>query len=73
MIEIIGEFFGIIGFMIYLELIELNCCELNYNLRKNIMIRSIIESNPNSNIFHNDSLYNRDEEEDKESFSSEKA
>ena len=73
LIEIIGEFFGIIGFMIYLELIELNCCELNYNLRKNIMIRSIIESNPNSNIFHNDSLYNRDEEEDKESFSSEKA
>ena len=33
--------FSFIGFMIYLEIIELNFCKLNYNLRKYINERSI--------------------------------
>ena len=33
-----------IGFMIYLEKIELNFCNLNYNLRKHIMERANIDS-----------------------------
>jgi len=33
-----------IGFMIYLEIIELNFCNLNYNLRKHIMERANIDS-----------------------------
>ena len=30
---------SIIGLIIYLEMIELNFCGLNYNLKKNIIIR----------------------------------
>ena len=33
-----------IGFAIYLEIIELNFCNLNYNLRKKIKERSIIDT-----------------------------
>ena len=32
--------FSLIGFMIYLEIVELNFCKLNYNLRKYIKDRS---------------------------------
>jgi len=32
-----------IGFMIYLEIIELNFCDLNYNLRKNITMKGCID------------------------------
>jgi hypothetical protein len=36
-INIIQNFFAIIGFLIYLEIIELNFCGFNFNLRKNII------------------------------------
>ena len=39
-----AELFSIIGIIFYLELIEFNFCGLNYNLKKNITIRSIDES-----------------------------
>ena len=39
-INIFQNFFAIIGFLIYLEIIELNFCGFNFNLRKNIMKRS---------------------------------
>ena len=42
--ELLAEFFSIIGIIFYLELIEFNFCGLNYNLKKNITIRSIDES-----------------------------
>ena len=35
-----GDIGAIIGFLIYLEIIELNFCGLNYNIRKNIIYRS---------------------------------
>ena len=34
-----GDIGAIIGFLIYLEIIELNFCGLNYNIRKNIIYR----------------------------------
>jgi len=40
-LDILGNFIAIFGFLIYLELIELRFCKLNYNLRKNIAKRSI--------------------------------
>ena len=40
-LDIIGNFISIFGFLIYLELIELGFCKLNYNLRKTIAKRSI--------------------------------
>jgi len=39
----IAEFVSLISIMIYLELIELNFCNLNHNLKKNIEIRSVKE------------------------------
>ena len=40
-----GDFFSIIGFLIYLEIIELNFCNYDYNTKTNITRRSFIESN----------------------------
>ena len=39
-INIVQNFLAIIGCLIYLEIIELNFCGFNFNLRKNIMKRS---------------------------------
>ena len=36
LLELFGNFITIFGFLIYLEIIELGFCELNYNLKKNI-------------------------------------
>ena len=43
-LNFIGEAFAFIGYLFYLEIIEINCCELNFNTRTNINIRSIKES-----------------------------
>ena len=50
---------SVIGFMIYLEINELNFCKLNYNLRKYINDRSAKDSNEDNNI---ESIINDDEE-----------
>lgn len=44
-VEISSDIICFFGFLIYLELIELRCKGLNYNLKKNIIERSKIESN----------------------------
>ena len=41
----IPEFINVLGILFYLELIEFNFCGLNYNLKKNILQRSIQDSN----------------------------
>ena len=50
----LAEVFNFLGTLIYLELIELNFCGLNYNLRKNILKRSSddskIEFDNNNNV-----------------------
>jgi len=38
-LDFLEEFFSSIGFLVYLEIIELNFCELNYNLKRNISDR----------------------------------
>ena len=38
-IDITSDIIAFFGFLIYLEIIELNFCKLNYNLRKNIINR----------------------------------
>ena len=43
-LDILGDFFSLIGFLIYLEIIEIDCWKLDYNSRKNIMNRSREES-----------------------------
>ena len=43
LLDIFGDITSIVGFLVYLEIIELNFCGLNYNLRKNIINRGISE------------------------------
>jgi len=40
-VDTFGDILSIIGFLVYLEIIELNFCGLEYNLRKNIMKRAM--------------------------------
>ena len=49
-LNISSYIFSLIGLMIYLEIIELNFCKLNYNLRKYINDRSAKDSNEDNNI-----------------------
>jgi len=39
-LDVSGDIFSSIGFLIYLEIIELNFCKLNYNLRRKISERA---------------------------------
>ena len=41
--DVSGDIGSIIGFLIYLEIIELNFCKLNYNLKNNIIKRGEID------------------------------
>ena len=41
--DLLSEFFNLLGIIIYLELIELNFCNLNRNLKKNIKERANFE------------------------------
>ena len=52
-IDIIGDFIALIGFVIYLELVEIKILGLNYNLKKNIRKRSIADFS-NINIVNDD-------------------
>ena len=38
--DLLSQFFSLLGTIIYLELIELNFCGLNHNLKKNIKFRA---------------------------------
>ena len=42
-LDILGDIFSFFGFLVYLEMIELNCCGLNYNLRNKIINRGVLE------------------------------
>ena len=58
----IGNIATIIGLCIYLELIELKCCGLNKNTRKNISVRSLsevegLEEISDNEIFFGDNVY----------------
>jgi len=43
-LDISGDFVSLIGFLIYLEIIIINCCGLNYNINDQISSRSFNES-----------------------------
>ena len=59
-----GDFVSFFGFLIYLEIIELNCEKISHNLKKNIIRRSFGESyGINSN---EKSLINSEEEENED-------
>ena len=51
-LDLLSDIISSFGFLIYLEIFELNFCNLNYDIRRNIINRGIIESHeiPNINI-----------------------
>lgn len=51
-LDLSGDVFSIIALLIYLEIVELNFNKYNYNLRKNIIQRSLIESGEIHNIIN---------------------
>ena len=61
-IDIFADLICVISFFIYLEIIELNFCDLSKNLRKNIIIRGSIND---SGILDLDKSSLFDEEDDK--------
>ena len=42
-LDLCSDILSIIGYLIYLEIIELHCCKYDYNIRRNILDRGIID------------------------------
>ena len=62
--DLFADILDVMTFLIYTEIIELNFCKFNYNLRKNIMLRGIIND---FKQYHIDSMnINEDEDEEEE-------
>ena len=49
-LEISTDFFSILGIFVYIELIEIKICGLDYNLRRTIKLRSLKDLNNDSKI-----------------------
>ncbi len=62
-LDFFGDILSFFGFLVYLEMIELNFCNLYYNLRKNIMKRGLYEIYENENT---DTSFNNDTTDDEE-------
>lgn len=63
-LDFVAEIFSIFGILVYTELIELNFWNLNYNLKKNIIKRSLEDSTPTeliNNVNNDDSIINENE------------
>ena len=65
-LDISGDIFCLIGFLIYLEVIELNFCGLNYNLKRNITQRGIEEGFILADSSTNEGNDENDKEKDEE-------
>ena len=64
-LDLSGDFFCLIGFLIYLEVIEFNFCGLNKDLKKNISRRAIDENRSLFNNFDDQTIKEEDEESNK--------
>ena len=54
LLDLLGNFISIFGFLIYLEIIELRFCKLDYNTRKNIEKRRVEEIMKNNGNGHDE-------------------
>ena len=63
-LDISGDFICLIGFFIYLEIIELNICNLNHDLRKNISKRGILKESEKIKFNNTFPILDEEEEED---------
>ena len=63
-LDLFSDFLNVLTFLIYTEIVELNFCKFNYNLRKNIILRGILDD---SNQYKLDSYTLNSEKEEEES------
>ena len=63
-IDLFSDFSAIISFLIYLEIIELNFCDFNKNLRKNKKMRGNMDAKINDNDQRESYISNLIEEND---------
>ena len=61
--DFFSQFFGILGILVYIEFIELNFCNLNYNLKKNIIDRSLSDVSESGFIIKDDLKINTDDDD----------
>ena len=61
-----GDILSILGFLIYLEIIELNFCGLNLNLRREIIKRGMNELSAIDNDDEERNSFNNNEEQNDE-------
>ena len=52
-----GDFFCLLGSLIYFEIIHVNICDLSYNVKKNIAERSLSDKNIDLNDKYSDDDY----------------
>ena len=64
LLDFSSDITAIIGFLIYLEIIELNFCDFNKNLRKYIMKRGKIEAEKYNTSNERDSSFSSEDNED---------
>jgi len=64
--SMIAEIFCFLGSLIYLELIELHFCQMDYNIKKNIEIRAKIDINGERLIEDENESFEKDEENENE-------
>ena len=50
----IDQIFWFLGSLIYLELIELHFCQMDYNIKKNIIFRAESETYDDEDLFDDD-------------------
>ena len=72
-VDILCESLSFIGFLIYLEIIELHFCGLQYDLKKYIIRRSIKDIDGNFTIDESSIMDDNQEKEDENIFNSSKS
>ena len=60
--DISGDILSILFFLIYLEIIEVKCCNFNYNIKQKIIERSLKELNDIDNSLNKTSSFELDED-----------
>ena len=62
----VAEIIALISCLIYLEIIELRFCRLNHNLRKNITIRGISDTNEIISSINDNNFFNEEDSDDED-------
>lgn len=65
-LDLFGDIISIVCYMVYLEILEFHCCKLDYNIKKNIIKRSIIDAQNIDNTINSEDFKEIEEEINKD-------